>query len=332
MKGQSLLISLTLIASAILCWQLRWVLLILFGAIVLSVALDVLTKSLQTKLPCSRPIALSIVIFLLILGGVMVFLQLAPELIKQIEELSNVIPIVVDKVGSIITSEPRLTDLSQSLPMQFSWERIQPVGTKLLGFAGGAANSLTQIALIMLLAVLLAIDPESHRKMIISITPRPARQQMLLLLDKCRLALGGWLTGMTISAMSVFFITWAGLSLMKVPLALLSSLICGLLTFVPTIGPTAASLLPLGVSLLISPSLMVQVLIFRLFVQNLEAFLLTPLLLKRTVNLLPTVSLTAQLSLGALLGVPGVLLALPLVIVIQVCMQQVVVNQIMDQW
>ena len=49
-------------------------------------------------------------------------------------------------------------------------------------------------------------------------------------------------------------------------------------------------------------------------------------------NLLPTVALTAQLSLGALLGLPGVLLALPLGVVLQVLMQRVGVQQIMDRW
>ena len=85
-------------------------------------------------------------------------------------------------------------------------------------------------------------------------------------------------------------------------------------------------------ALLVSPLLMLQVLVLRLILQNLEAFLLTPLLLRRTVNLLPTVALMAQLSLGALLGLPGVLLALPLVVVLQVGMEQVVVKQIMDRW
>ena len=56
------------------------------------------------------------------------------------------------------------------------------------------------------------------------------------------------------------------------------------------------------------------------------------MLLRQTVNLLLTVALTAQLSLGALLGLPGVLLALPLVVVMQVGMKRVVVQQVMDQW
>jgi predicted PurR-regulated permease PerM len=40
----------------------------------------------------------------------------------------------------------------------------------------------------------------------------------------------------------------------------------------------------------------------------------------------------AQLSLGALLGLPGVLLALPLVVVLQVVFQRVLVEQVMDRW
>ena len=124
----------------------------------------------------------------------------------------------------------------------------------------------------------------------------------------------------------------AGLAWLQVPLALLSGLVCGLLTFVPTIGPTVATLLPTALALVVSPELSLKVIVLRLILQNGEAFLLTPLLLSRTVNLLPTVALMAQLSLGALLGIPGVLLALPLVVVLQVLLQEVFVKEIMDRW
>jgi len=184
----------------------------------------------------------------------------------------------------------------------------------------------------VLLALLLVLDPRSHQRLLLAATPAHYRPLAGTLLSDCRQALGGWLAGMTISATAVFLLTWAGLAALKVPLALLSGLVCGLLTFVPTIGPTVASLLPLAVALLVSPNLALQVLILRLVLQNGEAFLLTPLLLSRTVNLLPTVALMAQLSLGALLGLPGVLLALPLVVVLQVLSQRVLVEQIMDRW
>jgi len=332
MNPSNLLAALTLVVLALLTWQLRWVLLVLFGAVVLAVALDVPVHHLINRYRIPRPIALLAVLLIGIVGGLLVMQRLLPQLINQFEQLTTLLPALFAQVQALLSDQPLLGELARSLPDQVSWERIQPFGFQLLGVAGGAANGLVQVLLMSLLAVLLALDPSAHRRMVIAATPRPARASLEDLLDQCRTALGGWLAGMTLSALAMFLCTWAGLAILGVPLALLSALVCGLLTFVPTIGPTAATLLPLSLALMISPGLMLQVLVLRLALQNLEAFVLTPLLLRRTVNLLPTVALTSQLSLGALLGVPGVLLALPLVVVLQVGMEQVVVKQIMDRW
>ena len=332
MNPRNLLISLTLIVLALLIWQLRWVLLVLFGAVVLAVALDVPVQPLIVRWRIPRPLALLIVLLIVLIAGLLIVQVLLPQLITQFEQLTTLLPSLFATFRTLLANQPLFTDLESNLPEQFSWERIQPVGFQLLGVAGGAANGVVQVMLMSLLAVLLALDPTSHRRIVIALTPRPARASMAELLDQCRKALGGWLAGMTLSASAVFLLTWAGLGALGVPLALLSALVCGLLTFVPTIGPTAATLLPMGVALLISPGLMLQVLVLRLVLQNLEAFVLTPLLLRRTVNLLPTVALTSQLSLGALLGLPGVLLALPLVVVLQVGIEQVVVREVMDRW
>ena len=307
-------------------------LLVLFGAVVVAVALDVLIHQLQNRFRLSRPQALLAVLIGLLMAGLLMGQLLLPELITQTQQLGRDLPELFNKLSGWLGDDPRFSALNQTLSSGASPESLQSVGRQLLGVAGGAANSLIQVLLMALLAILLALDPSSHRGMVVSITPRPARDQMIQLLDESRQALGGWLTGMTLSATTVFLLTWGGLLLLKAPLALLSALVCGLLTFVPTIGPTAATLLPTGLALLQSPQLVVSVLVFRLILQNLEAFLLTPLLLRKTVNLLPTVALMAQLSLGALLGLPGVLLALPLVVVLQVLMQRVVVQQVMDRW
>ena len=61
----------------------------------------------------------------------------------------------------------------------------------MLGFAGGAANSLIQLFLMALLAILHSLDPSAHRRMVVAVTPRPARQQVEHLLDEYRQALGG---------------------------------------------------------------------------------------------------------------------------------------------
>ena len=328
MTARSVLVALSLVVLTLLAWNLRWVLLVLFGAVVMAVALDVLIQSLQQRTKLERPAALAVVLGLLLLAGAFLGQLLLPELLDQFRQLGRDLPQLVGKLSDLLSTDPRLEQFDESIGSAINLKGLQP----LLGFAGGAANTLIQLFLMVLLAILLALDPTSHRRMLLAACPRPTRQQLNQLLDECRHALGGWLSGMTLSATTVFLLTWGGLLVLKAPLALLSALICGLLTFVPTIGPTAATLLPAGLALLQSPQLMVSVVVFRLILQNLEAFLLTPLLLRKTVNLLPTVALMAQFSLGALLGLPGVLLALPLVVVLQVLMQRVVVQQIMDRW
>jgi predicted PurR-regulated permease PerM len=331
-NGGTLLGAGALVVLGLLAWQLRLVLLVLFGSVTLAVALDVPTSALIRHCRLGRPLALLVVVLVLVGLGLALGQVLVPELTEQVSELVQLIPAVAERLDSLSREVSWLPDLNPGSDSLGWWDRLQPIGSQLLGLAGGAANTTIQLLLMALLAVLLALDPASHRQLLLDLTPRFGRSRMALLLDRCREALGGWLAGMTLSAVLVFLLTWAGLSLLQVPLALLSALVCGLLTFVPTIGPSAASVLPLAVALLVSPAKVLQVLVLRLLLQNGEAFLLTPLLLRRTVNLLPTVALMAQLSLGALLGLPGLLLALPLVVVVQVVFQQLLVKGLMDRW
>jgi predicted PurR-regulated permease PerM len=332
-NARTLLGGLALVVFGLMAWELRWVLLVLFGAVVLAVALDVLISQLRRRLPLSRPLALGIVVVLLALGGGLLLSLLLPEVLEQSQQLSELVPVLPQKLSDLVEKMPLLGRLETQMAANISFDRLQNLAGGALGIAGGAANSTLQMLLMALLAVLLVFDPRSHQRLLIAATPHFYRVRMQTILRECREALGGWLAGMTLSALVVFLTTWAGLVLLGMPLALLSGIVCGLLTFVPTIGPTAATLLPMAVALLlVSPGKMVQVLMMRLILQNAEAFLLTPLLLRRTVNLLPTVALLAQLCLGVLLGLPGILLALPLVVVLQVISQEVLVRDVMDRW
>ena len=332
MKPRAVFGLFALVVLGLLLWELRWVLLVLFGAVVLAVALDVPVTQLRRRLPINRPTALLAVLVALMLLGWKVSELLLPELVEQAGEFMRLVPELVQRLGQLAGGIKGFQSLEQQLTTFTTWDTLQPLGTQLLGVAGSTANSTIQVLLMGLLAVLLALDPRSHQRLLLAASPRFARPGVESLLHDCRQAMGGWLAGMTIYSITVFLLTWAGLALLGVPLALLSGLVCGLLTFVPTIGPTAATLLPLAVALLISPAKLLQVLFLRLLLQNVEAFVLTPVLLSRTVNLLPTVALMAQLCMGALLGLPGVLLALPLVVVLQVICQKVLVEKVMDRW
>ena len=60
MTARSVLVALSLVVLTLLAWNLRWVLLVLFGAVVMAVALDVLIQSLQQRTKLERPAALAL--------------------------------------------------------------------------------------------------------------------------------------------------------------------------------------------------------------------------------------------------------------------------------
>ena len=75
MTAQTALLSLTFVVLALLIWQLRWVLLVLFGAVVVAVALDVLIHQLQDRSRLVRPQALLVVPARLRLAGLVTMRQ-----------------------------------------------------------------------------------------------------------------------------------------------------------------------------------------------------------------------------------------------------------------
>lgn len=107
-------------------------------------------------------------------------------------------------------------------------------------------------------------------------------------------------------------LTWAGLSLLGVPLALTLGLLAGLLNFVPNVGPVVAAFPAVLIALTQSPQQALYVFLLYLVLQSVDGYVFTPLVQKRTVELPPALTITAQVLFGVLLGGAGVVLATPL--------------------
>ena len=103
MTARSVLVALSLVVLTLLTWHLRWVLLVLFGAVVVAVALDVLIQSLQQRTKLERPAALAVVLGLLILAGAFLGQLLLPELLDQFRQLGRDLPQLVGKLSDPVS-------------------------------------------------------------------------------------------------------------------------------------------------------------------------------------------------------------------------------------
>jgi predicted PurR-regulated permease PerM len=97
-----------------------------------------------------------------------------------------------------------------------------------------------------------------------------------------------------------------------VPLAPTLGVIAGVLNFIPNFGPIIAAVPAILIALMKGPGLALYTGGVYLVVQMVDGYILTPLVDRRSVELPPVLTISAQLLLGVLFGFVGLLVASPL--------------------
>ena len=143
-------------------------------------------------------------------------------------------------------------------------------------------------------------------------------------------ALGRW-----VRSLKWYFVgtlSGLGLWLLGVPLALANAVLAGLLNFIPNVGPVMSAVLPMAIGFIDEPSKAIAVLILYVVIQNIESYLLTPIVMANKVALLPAITLVAQLFFVTFFGLLGLVMALPLTVVTKVWIQEMLFKDILDRW
>lgn len=96
------------------------------------------------------------------------------------------------------------------------------------------------------------------------------------------------------------------------PLALTLGILTGVLNFIPNFGPLIAGVPAVLIALLVSPQTALYTLLLYAVLQALDGYVFTPLVDRRSVELPPVLTISAQVLLGVLVGIVGVMLASPL--------------------
>lgn len=110
------------------------------------------------------------------------------------------------------------------------------------------------------------------------------------------------------------------------PLALSLGLIAGLFAFVPFFGPIASGILAVVLAFTQGPQQALYVGVLCFGIQQIESFVLMPLIQRRTVALPPALGLVSVVIFGLLFGVMGILFATPLMVVLMILVQKLYVE------
>jgi predicted PurR-regulated permease PerM len=327
-----------LILALYILWEIRQVLLLVFAAVVLSTILNRIVKSLEhARVKRGIAIAITLVFTLIILFSF--FAIVVPRLLEQVQQLVKVLPSALDQLqagydwiqsripGQILADDRGINMLVQNLQ---NW------GTRFLGnFFFLISNSLNLVLSLLLFfaaSIMLLLNPLQYRRVFLMAFPAFYRRRVDEILDECELSLVGWIKGTLLAMVVIGIVSYIGLLILGVPLPFVNALLAGVLEFIPNVGPTLSVFPPALLALLDAPWKSVAVIILYVLIQQFESLILVPIVMKQEVSLLPLFTVLSVVVFSLFFGFLGLFLAIPLLIVLQIWLKEVLVNDVLNHW
>ena len=351
MKSTTFLSITALVISIFILWGLKEIIILFFASIILAMALCTITGKIRDFLHLPRWISLAITIISIVLISSLSIVIIIPQFTSEFQELINQIPSAVGKLwelsinaffnfAEIIYKDniPNLADRT-ALTSKFS---IIPDGTtlasgvtdsitKLISLASNVGIGIIQLFFIISVGLMITLQPSSYREVAILLVPSFYRRRARTILLKCGYALSSWMSGVVLSSICVALLASIGLYLLGIKLVIANALIAGILNVIPNVGPTISTIFPLSVALLDTPWKSLAVLGLYIVIQNIESYVITPSIMQKQVKLLPGLTITAQFIFTIIFGPLGLLLAIPLAVVIQVFVKEIIVHDILEK-
>jgi predicted PurR-regulated permease PerM len=193
---------------------------------------------------------------------------------------------------------------------------------QLTRWVGGIIGTVTTVLLIIVLGIYFALEPQLYRRGVAWLMPRDRRDYFegtaQLMGSSLRRLMAGRLLGMASEGVA----TWILLQAYGVPMAALLGLLTGLLAFLPNIGAPISGTLMILVGFSGGVNMGIYCIVVYAVVQTVDGNIIVPMVARRTVDLAPALVLGAQLIMGVLFGIVGLILADPLVAMIKIWLER----------
>lgn len=334
--ARSVLVATAVIVAVILLVVLVYftidVILLIFSAALIAIFLRGLAMPVGRYLKIGDVWSVLLVTVLLVFvlaGGITL---LAPSVNEQIEVLRFQLPQTAQAAAdylshytwgqAILSQLPGVNDVMAKID---TGSLITRVG----GFFSSTIGAVGNFFIVVLLAIYFASEPRLYSDGLAKLFPTPQRPRAQEVFAAIGQTLQWWLIGKVASMVFIGILTWIGLSIIGVPMALTLGLIAGLLSFIPNFGPIISAIPAVLFAFIVSPISALYAAGLFIGVQIVESNLVTPFIERRTVELPPALTVVFQLGLAVTIGGLGLVLATPLLAVVVVLVQMVYLEDIL---
>ena len=336
-----------LIGIVLLCWiayALRSILLPIFVGFGIAYLFNPLITKLETRwqIPRLLTIGTILLVLLVVVGAGMIWL--GPTFSRQFMTLAEKLPQYMTSLAerydvNVSSLSPRLTDLADSIkedPLSMLGPLFSGTGRAfgILGaIIGSTLNVTLMIVLVPIFFILFAWDFKRIEAQSLALIPPHHRLRAERILHQMDLTISGFFRGRLLVGLITAGLYSFGWALSDVPYWFLLGIMTGVLTIIPyasAIGwPLAVLLKYLDVLASQDPqagwlAIVIWPSATYLAVQFVESWILTPWIQSQALDLSATTVLIVVLIGGAVGGVLGLLLAIPMAACIKILLQEYV--------
>jgi predicted PurR-regulated permease PerM len=298
-----------IIVSLWLLFQIKEVVVILIFSFILTSALNPLSDKLEKRMP--RILGITFIYLAMVLIFSILLLLVIPALVNQIGVFLKNIPMILEQLLRNTNLTSHAQDVTNILDSQLS-----NLSANILNITSNIFNSVSAIIFTGVLSFYLLLEHRQLEKRLLNFFPQKDQERIFQLLLKIENKLGAWLRGELVLWLSIGLLAWLGLTVIGIEFAIPLAIIAGSLEIIPAIGPTIAIIPAALVALISSPLQGILTIVWYLMVQQTENAFLVPRIMSSAVNLNPLVVLLSILIGSKLMGVTGILLAVPTVAVL----------------
>ena len=268
----------------------------------------------------SSPLIFFGVLALLTLG---VYLFL-PDLSQQGQQLSFTLPGAIDQLINRVEQLASRFGLSLDLSQSFSFTGIlRQAAGGIMGLFSTLVFTVAGVVAAIFLGIYLAASPGPVVNWIVRLFPPDRRGRAREMLSKCRENLLSWFKGQLISMLIIGVLSTIALWLIGIPGAVILGIFSGVLEFVPYVGPILSAVPPALLGLFLgNPIDGLYVIVAYLLIQQIESNIVTPLVMRRAVDVHPAVAIAVVTLMGTVFGLLGAFLAIPLAVVAGVLVRE----------
>jgi len=202
--------------------------------------------------------------------------------------------------------------------------QLGSLGGALARIPGVIVGFVSAFVLVTFLSALMILERDRARDWIMRFVAPRDRPVLDGLLRKAAQRLGAYVRGQLLIMLVTGTGSYVGLTLIGVPFALPLGIFAFLTEAVPIAGPIIAGVLMILVALTESPLQALLTIVLVTIIQQSESLVLVPVIQGRLISISPVVALLAVLAGSAIGDIPGAILAIPVVAIATVFVDDVV--------